>query len=211
MKMDSKTEANAKKWRGRWTLIAIASIFFGFMFLAFALRYAHDIRAGIAKVLVPSHTVNKGELLQPPTDLRAATPKRLDGSDYRWNPVERTWRIALAPPADCGAECARTARDLYTVWELLGREATRVDVLWLCAATPCALPGGAPVVPNLRLLQPDAALRARFPRVDAVTWQGGRGVPVYVIDPNGFVILRYAAGADPGDLRSDLAKLLKLK
>jgi hypothetical protein len=25
------------------------------------------------------------------------------------------------------------------------------------------------------------------------------------------VILRYAAGSDPGDLRSDLAKLLKLK
>jgi cytochrome oxidase Cu insertion factor (SCO1/SenC/PrrC family) len=34
---------------------------------------------------------------------------------------------------------------------------------------------------------------------------------VYVVDPNGFVILRYAAGSDPGDLRSDLAKLLKLK
>jgi hypothetical protein len=44
-----------------------------------------------------------------------------------------------------------------------------------------------------------------------VTYKGGRGVPVYVIDPNGFVILRYAAGSDPGDLRSDLAKLLKLK
>ena len=50
-----------------------------------------------------------------------------------------------------------------------------------------------------------------LPRADAVTHAGGRGVPVYVIDPNGFVILRYAAGSDPGDLRSDLAKLLKLK
>ena len=36
------------------------------------------------------------------------------------------------------------------------------------------------------------------------------GVPVYVIDPNGFVILRYPPGADLGGLRTDLARLLKL-
>lgn len=36
------------------------------------------------------------------------------------------------------------------------------------------------------------------------------GVPVYVIDPNGFVILRYAPGFDPAGLRADLVKLLKL-
>jgi hypothetical protein len=188
--------------RNRMLLLAIFALFFGSLIFAGVLRFSGWRPAGMK---------NKGELLQPPADLRAAAPKLLGGGDYRWNPIARTWRIALAPPADCGAECAKTARDLYTVWELLGREATRVDVLWLCAATPCALPDGAPAIPNLRLLQPDPVLRARLPRADAVTWRGGRGVPVYVIDPNGFVILRYAAGADPGDLRSDLAKLLKLK
>jgi hypothetical protein len=143
--------------------------------------------------------------------LRAVTPKLLDGTPYTWAPINRVWRVAVAPPADCGAECTKAVEDLYKVWELLGREATRVDVLWLCASTPCDLPTGAPQLANLRLLQPDADLRAKLPRVDAVAYSGGRGVPVYVIDPNGFVILRYAAGSDPGDLRSDLAKLLKLK
>ena len=37
------------------------------------------------------------------------------------------------------------------------------------------------------------------------------GIPVYVIDPNGFVILRYAPGFDPVDLRTDVARLLKLR
>ena len=36
------------------------------------------------------------------------------------------------------------------------------------------------------------------------------GTPVYVIDPHGFVILRYAPGFDPGHLRTDVAKLIKL-
>jgi hypothetical protein len=53
-------------------------------------------------------------------------------------------------------------------------------------------------------------LRAALPRVDAGSAGGAQGVPVYVIDPNGFVILRYAPGADPAGLRADLAKLLKL-
>jgi len=100
---------------------------------------------------------------------------------------------------------------VHTVWEVIGREATRVDVLWLCPQPACTLPAGAPAINNLRLLQPDAALRARLPRVEQTTHAKGRGVPVYVIDPNGFVILRYAAGSDPGDLRYDLSKLLKLK
>lgn len=188
--------------RNRMLLLAIFALFFGSLIFAGVLRFSGWRPAG---------TKNKGELLQPPADLRAVTPRLLDGRPYPWAPIHRTWRIALAPPAGCGNECLKAAREINTVWEILGREATRVDVLWLCAATPCALPAGAPTLANLRLLSPDAGLRARLPRVDVVTYPGGRGVPVYVIDPNGFVILRYAAGSDPGDLRSDLAKLLKLK
>ena len=37
------------------------------------------------------------------------------------------------------------------------------------------------------------------------------GTPVYVVDPHGFVVLRYAPGFDPGGLRMDVARLLKLK
>ena len=196
------TSDHQSRNRNRVMLLAIFALFFGSLFFAGVLRFSGWRPAGMK---------NKGELLQPPADLRALTPKLLDGNDYKWNPIDRTWRIALAPPADCGDECKKVARDVYTVWEVLGQEAPRVDVLWLCATTPCALPAGAPPLSNLRLLQPDAALRAKLPQADAVTFKGGRGVPLYVIDPNGFVILRYAAGADPGDLRSDLAKLLKLK
>src|SRR4249919_550634 len=188
--------------RNRTMLLAIFALFFGSLIFAGVLRFSGWRPAGMK---------NKGELLQPPADLRASKPALLDGGTYAWNPIDRTWRIAIAPPADCGIECAKTVRDVHVVWELLGGEATRVDVLWLCASTPCALPAGAPALANLHLLQPAPGLRAQFPRVDAVAFKGGRGVPVYVIDPNGFVILSYAAGSDPGDLRSDLAKLLKLK
>lgn len=75
-----------------------------------------------------------------------------------------------------------------------------MEVLWI--GTP---PVGLPAMPALRVLRDDARLRQALPRANDAA-----GVPVYVIDPNGFVILRYAPGFDPAGLRADLVKLLKL-
>lgn len=189
--------------RNRALLLAIFVLFLGSLFVAGALRFSG---------WRPSGMKNKGELLQPPADLRALSPTLREGGPYAWDPAARTWRIAVAPPAGCGAECAQVARDVHKVWELLGREARRVDVLWLCPDAVCTLDADASTLPRLRVLRADDALRTRLPGVDALAAPGGRrGVPVYVVDPNGFVILRYPAGADLGGLRADLSKLLKLK
>ena len=199
---------NASRNRNRMLLLGIFALFFGSLIFAGVLRFSG---------WRPSGMKNKGELLQPPADLRKLTPKLVDGSGYRWTPVNRTWRIAIAPPAECGDACATVVRNVDTVWRLLGREADRVDVLWVCPQLPCAMPAGAPAPQNLRLLAPDASLRGKLPRVDATSdvapkaAAAGLGVPVYVIDPNGFVILRYAPGFDPSGLRTDVARLVKLK
>ncbi|MGH8031147.1 MAG: hypothetical protein ACREO8_01990 [Luteimonas sp.] len=178
--------------RNRLLLVGIFAIFFGGLLIAGALRFSG---------WQPSGMKNRGELLSPSADLRALVPRLDDGSAYRWAPVERRWRIALAPPADCAAACVELARELDLVWQLFGKDADRVDILWIGTPPPPGATRGAAT----RLLRADAALRARLPRVD-----DPRGVPVYVVDPNGFVILRYAPGTDPGDLRADLSKLLKL-
>ncbi len=187
--------------RNRLWLLAIFALFFGSLLAAGGLRFAGWRPAGMK---------NQGELLQPPADLRHVVPQLADGGDYRWNPPARIWRIALAPPAGCSDACDTLARELDTVWRLFGRNAGRVHVLWICPSTGCVPPAGVARTQALRVLQPSPALRAGLPRVDEVTFNGRRGVPVYIIDPNGFVILRYAPGFDPAGLRADMAKLLKL-
>jgi hypothetical protein len=187
--------------RNRLLLLAIFAIFIGTMLVAGALRFSGWRPAGMK---------THGELLQPPADLRALTPKLAAGGDYHWNPAARTWRIVLAPPPGCTDACAAVARDIDIVWKLMGRNADRVDVLWLCAEPGCSALAPLRDDPALRLLRPDTALRATLPRVDAASGDRAQGVPVYVIDPNGFLILRYPPGADPAGLRADLAKLLKL-
>ena len=181
--------------RNRWMLVALFALFFGAMFVAGVLRFSGWRPPGMK---------NQGELLQPYADLRAVVPRLADGGDYRWEPAARTWRIA-AVPRDCsGAQadaCVRLLKDLDTVWQLMGKDADRVHLLWIGA-----LPTGGPRPDTLRVLQPSPQLRAGLPRSD-----DPRGTAVYVLDPNGFVVLRYPPGFDPGWLRTDLARLLKLR
>jgi hypothetical protein len=110
------------------------------------------------------------------------------------------WRIAVAPQADCADACVKLAKDLNVVWQLFGNKADHVEILWIGP-----YPASGPNSPSLRVLQTTPELIRALPRVDDAA-----GVPVYVIDPNGFVILRYAPGTDPGFIRADVSKLLKL-
>lgn len=181
--------------RNRGMLIALFALFFGAMFIAGMLRFSGWRPAGMK---------NHGELLQPPSDLRTLVPKLADGRDYRWSPIERTWRIA-AIPGDCEGDqaaeaCERLLTQLDTVRKLMGKDTERVHLLWIGT-----LPAAGPRPPALRVLQPSTALRAGLPRSD-----DPQGTAVYVLDPNGFVVLRYAPGFDPGGLRTDLARLLKI-
>lgn len=146
----------------------------------------------------PAHTRNHGELVKPPRDLRDLDLRRTDGSTFVWHHEDHTWRVLVAPPADCVEACVRLADTLRRVWIGLGQDADRVQVLWVGDATQ--LGKFAALLP----LRDTPALQARLP--DRAS---GSAIPVYVVDPSGYLILRYAPGFDPSGLRKDLAQLLK--
>ena len=183
--------------RNRVLLVAIFVMFFGSMLVAGILRFSG---------WQPDGRRNHGELLDPPADLREVVPVLAEGGEYAWQPELRTWRIVVAPPAQCGERCDRLAHDLDTVWRLFGKDADRVHLLWICGEDACLPPADARPR-TLHVVQPAPRLRAALPGLDA---DPARCVPAYVVDPNGFVILRYPPGFDPVGLRADVAKLLKL-
>jgi hypothetical protein len=192
--------------RNRGLLLLIFAMFLGSMLVAGALRFSGWQPAGMK---------NKGELLQPPADLRAHAPTLATGEAYAWNPGARTWRVLAVPPAGCAQACSDAARDLDIIWRAAGRNADHLDVLWLCAEAGCVVPAPLREDRSLRVLAPDAAMRAVLAdtapaAATATGTAAAAGVPMYIIDPNGFVILRYAPGADLRGMREDLVKLLKL-
>jgi len=126
--MNADAPPDATRRRNRLTLLAILVLFFGSMLVAGVLRFA-DIH--------PAATRQKGELLEPYVDLRDVQLRTLDGARYDWAPIHRTWRILAAVPADCGDACRRRAHEIGIVWEILNKDAPRVDVLWWIGRASC--------------------------------------------------------------------------
>ncbi len=185
--------------RNRNMLVALFVLFFGGMLVAGLLRFSGWRPEGIR---------NKGEMLQPYGDLRGYTPTLANGGAYGWKDEPRIWRI-VAMPRDCDTtrvlECTRLLADFDKVRRLMTKDADRVHVLWAGAVPP-----GAKVPDEVRLVRADDGLRAGLARWDITPDESRRGDAAWLVDPNGFVVLRYAPGFDPGDLRSDLARLLKI-
>lgn len=194
--MSALTPPPAAVRRNRLVLLAIAGLSFGTLLAAGALRFSG---------WQPQALKNKGELLQPYGDLRDHALTLADGSHYRWKDSPRTWRIVAAPDGCDGARraaCTQLLENLDKVWRLMGREADRVHVLW-GGALPRPVAGMREVYP----IQMDARLRTTLAPGKSAAAPGDQ---VWLVDPYGFVVMRYPSGFDPGDLRSDLARLLKV-
>lgn len=186
----------ATRNRNRRMLIALFVVFFGGMLIAGLLRFSG---------WRPEGNKNKGELLEPYGDLRNYSPMLTTGGEYRWKDSPRTWRI-LVMPRDCdgarAASCKQLIDGLDKVWQLMGRHADRVHVLWAGA-----VPAGVTMPREVHLVRADDGLRAGLPRWDV---QASEGDPAWLVDPNGFVFMRYAPGFDPGDVRTDLSRMVKI-
>lgn len=147
----------------------------------------------------PDQTRNHGELLAAPVALSDISLLRADGSAYAYSPQDRRWQVAVVPTSDCGVRCVELIAGLDKVWRLQGRRADRLQVLWFGP-----VPADAALFRTFVPMQPDAALAARMP--DLAT----SGAPtVYLIDPSGFLVMRYAPDFDLADLRADVTHLLK--
>jgi len=175
--------------RSRLTLLLVAACFL-LPFIAAAVMFFSGWQ--------PSGRRNYGELLQPPVNLATEALARADGKAFEWQPEQNRWRFLVAAPADCTQACERTLDTLHRIWLGQGRKADRIEVLWF---------GEVPKGPTFRAfvpMQADAKLLAKLPeaaRADAV--------PVYLVDPGGYLVLHYRPGFDPAGVRKDLGKLVK--
>jgi hypothetical protein len=176
--------------RSRLTLLLIAAMFLSSFAIAVFLRFTG---------WTPAQSKNYGELLQPPTDLGALQLLRADGKPYSWAPEKNLWRIVVVPARDCTSACTETLDALHRIWLNQAQKADRIDVLWFGD-----LPAQGPRFRRLIQMQPNPALAAALPEAARAD-----GVPVYLIDPSGFLAMHYHAGFDPIGLRKDLGKLVK--
>ena len=167
-------------------------------------------------------TANKGELVQPPRQLFEAGLR--DSSNELYDASRSnsgTWTLVIPQlTAECGSDCEARLFETRQIHQLLGKEMGRVSRAVVSPSrdlslTVDALSDGRPLPPDfqsyisseqrgLDVLHGNADAFARlFPELATApgSW--------YLMDPAGWVMMRYDASVGYKDVISDLKFLIK--
>jgi len=186
----------------RVALLIIASMFILPLVLAW-LMYSGTIEYN------PVNTRNLGSLVQPPVPLVLDEMEVLGGPSATLEELDEHWVMLYALPAPCGQACLEHAAALRQVHRASGRNQSRIRVL---------LTGSGDIrqsVQSLLEIYPSFSIAAdndgelletlaRVARDSGTEMEGS----LYLLDPLGNIMLFYAAGFDPNDLKKDLKRLL---
>lgn len=157
----------------------------------------------------PTELAHSGELMAPPIELadllyaQGPDKERLSGK----------WNLSTFAEGSCGETCLQTLTKMRHLQLALGRNVIRTQrvlihggIEVLDASSPSFTDYPAPVILNIKesIYQ---CLTARLAEqgVDLV----GDGSSIYVLDPRGFMMMRYTNSAPFGAVVDDLKRLLK--
>ena len=147
----------------------------------------------------PRPTANYGELVQPPRPVDPQPYVRAPAAPFRFAGLAGRWIVVASGPAACEGECLETLRTMRQVRLALGRNASRVERVFVTAGSaPANLPEE---LAGTAAIAPAAGRRPAEPFGDPAH--------IYLVDPNGNVMLRWPARPDARRMLRDLERLLK--
>jgi cytochrome oxidase Cu insertion factor (SCO1/SenC/PrrC family) len=169
-----------------------------------ALCAAPTVAAWLAYfVWQPQSRTNYGELIDP-RPLRNPELRLLDGRPFRLAELRGKWVLLQVDSGVCGEACRRKLVYMRQARPALGRDAERVERVWLLDDS---------AVPAPAMLRDHEGLRAA--RASGASLFGELLLPenaagyIFVIDPRGNLMLRFPGNPDPRRMLRDLARLLR--
>lgn len=160
-------------------------------------------------VIRPGAATAYSTLIQPAVPMPDVLARTLTGQPQPLRGLAGQWLLVVVGDAACPEDCERRLFMQRQLREMTGREADRIEKVWLVL-------DDAPLRPELQqaLLATPAMNILRLPRAVAQAWlQPAPGQQlqdhVYIIDPLGDWMMRAPAQADPSRLKRDIDRLLK--
>lgn len=175
---------------GRRKLILVALMFAAPILLATVLAFSGWL---------PSGRRNYGELVDPPQRIEVAAVTR-DGKAFAWTTPQWHWTLMLRIPENCDGPCRKRVDQVGNLRISLGRHAEKLRI-----ATDREVPedgvlakaSGVYALADLPL-----PLRQGVPEPSA-------DITLALIDPAGYLMLRYPEQADLARVRKDVGKLIR--
>ena len=180
-------------------LLLMFALFMAPLALAFWLYYGSEWR--------PRGTTNNGTLIEPARALPTVALQRADGAVASTELLHGKWSLVVIADGACSELCQSNLNYARQTALGLGRLQSRVQAVWLVNSHCCDSEITRRVATDMLILNGSsnaaAALLNVFPATD-------RERMIFVVDPLGFLMMRYDTRREPKGLRLDLKHLLDL-
>ena len=154
-------------------------------------------------VAPPDGHTNYGELMNAPP-LPEAELRLADGAAFNLGQLRGKWILLMSDTARCDEGCRRTLFTLRQLRLTQGKNMERIERAWLISDDDGLPAGIADDYRGTWFIRAAASdLLRRLPAARSPAEH------IYIVDPLGNIVLRYARGAEPGKMIKDITRLLK--
>lgn len=148
----------------------------------------------VGLVLHPGGRPPYGELVRPQRPVPDLRLRTLDGRPFDLRDLSGYWLMVVAAPAACDDACQHLLYDMRQFYLGAGNDQYRVARIWLITDDAPVNAGVlAPAAGTVMLRADPAQLRRWLAPGPSQSLQG----PMWLVDPLGHLMLRFAAGFDP--------------
>ena len=157
-------------------------------------------------VFPPMGRTNFGELIEPQRPVPALQLQSLQGQPTQWQPLLGQWVLVQVDSGRCDTPCADKLYALRQHRTMTGKERERIDRLWLVSDDAAVLPTVLEGHEGLVTWRASAQQLAQW-----LPAEPGRSMTdyLYVIDPQGNLMMRFDARGEPKRIHKDIVRLLK--
>ncbi|WP_408734171.1 SCO family protein [Paraburkholderia bannensis] len=184
--------------RGRWMLFLIALICGAPIAISYFTYYVIQPKGG---------STSYGTLVEPQRPIPAAL--MVTGDDGREVPLASLrgrWLMISVDSGACDEACVHKLYFMRQVRATQGAERERVVTVWLRSDDANVPAVVRSAYPDTRMLRADsAAVAAWLPATDTTKDSDH----IYLVDPNGNLMMRFPDHPDPSKIKQDVTKLLK--
>lgn len=160
----------------------------------------------------PSSSGNHGELIQPARFIEDRVLQSLDGKQVKLSELHGNWTMVYFDTASCADECMKRLYLMRQIHIAQGKNQDRVQRIFILtdAKAEDTLQAKLVEYAGMRVWKGDKTVIDKLAGDFGATQKSDAGPrDVYMLDPQGNLMMRYGAETDPAGMRKDLARLLK--
>lgn len=151
----------------------------------------------------PAGRMNHGDLLQP-TPLPEQAMPLLPGGEFHFGQMKGRWLLVQIDSGSCAAHCREKLYSMRQIRLAQGKDMVRLERVWLVSDT------GIPAPELLKEFEGTLVVRAAgSPLLAAFPAPADRAAHLYVIDPQGNLMMRFPENPEPTRMIKDLQRLLR--